>query len=200
MTIRYQSEIGVETKWGIYATIWHSTDFDSDPSGDYGDELDYYLGWAGNVGPVSLDVGFSYFDAIELFRGAKDDTFYLYARVGKTFESKTGSYTPFLKGNLYINGRGSEVEGGTVVTAGLEYEPPLPIEWLSLPARFQIGYDDGAFGNDNGFISGFALEANWQVSERFSITAPILQVSIPLTTHDERETEWVIGGGIVFNF
>lgn len=50
---------------GIYAGVWGSTvDFDSNGAADGSLELDYYVGWAGNIGDTDfgIDVGYMYYD------------------------------------------------------------------------------------------------------------------------------------------
>lgn len=194
-----QSEIGMETRQGIYASIWHSTGFDDNLSSDGGDEIDYFIGCAGDIGFISVDLGFAYFDSVNLFQGPKDDTFYLYAQLGHTFTVSAGSLTPLVKGNFYINGDDSEVEGGVVMCWGFDYEPPTP-SWMSVPTSFRLAYDDGAFGNNAGIISRIGTEVRWVISEHLNITIPSVNLYFPLTTNDERDNEIVVGGGISVSF
>lgn len=190
-----QSEIAIDFPLGFYASIWHSTGFDTHFSEDGGDELDYYVGWAGELIGLELDAGASYFDAVDLFR-ASGDTVYLYAEVGKT----CGPVKPFLRGNFYLQPPGSDLEGGMTVAGGLEFEPTLPYERLSVPLRGWIAHDDGTFGGGPGLISRVEAEATWELGEQWSLFLPTASVNIPLTVNDSRRTEWVFGGGIGLSF
>ncbi len=195
-----QSEVEVSFPLGFYATLWHSTDFDSNFSDSAGDEIDWYIGWSGDVGPVSLDIGVSYFDAVGLFVGPANDTFYGYIEVSKTFETSFGSVTPYTKGGFYQNGDGSEVEGGTVFSLGLRGEWQTPLEKLSVPFCGQVAHDDGAFGNESGSVSFIGLEANWQITDSIVLRLPTFSVGIPINVDDDREFETVIGGGVEIVF
>lgn len=190
-----QSEITAEFPLGFYATIWHSTGFDSHFNEDGGDELDYYVGWSGELVHLELEAGAAYFDAVDLFH-ASGDTVYLYAQVGKTF----GAFTPFVKGNFYLQPPGSDLEGGTVLAAGLSYEVQSPLERLSIPVTGWVGHDDGTFGLDSGFISRVEAEATWQLNDTWSILFPTVSVNVPLTVDDSRKTYWVFGGGFNLSF
>ena len=69
---------------GIYIGTWGSTvDFDSNDGFDGSLELDYYIGWASDIGDtgVSLDVGYLYYD-YPGDDGAEGDYQELYASIG----------------------------------------------------------------------------------------------------------------------
>ncbi|NNJ93059.1 MAG: hypothetical protein HKP55_15395, partial [Gammaproteobacteria bacterium] len=71
-----QGGFDAEHTSGVYAGIWGSS-----INGYGGTEIDYYIGWAGDVGPVGLDLGVteytapgnSSFDGTEFFIGASKD-------------------------------------------------------------------------------------------------------------------------------
>ena len=71
-----QGGFDAEHTSGVYAGIWGSS-----IDGYGGTEIDYYIGWAGDVGPVGLDLGVteytapgdSSFDGTEFFIGASTD-------------------------------------------------------------------------------------------------------------------------------
>jgi len=69
---------------GIYIGTWGSTvDFDSNDGFDGSLELDYYIGWASDIGDsgISLDVGYLYYD-YPGDNGAEGDYQELYGSIG----------------------------------------------------------------------------------------------------------------------
>lgn len=117
---------------GFYLGIWGSNvDFGDD---DAQVELDYYGGFAFDVGPVNIDLGFIYYD----YPGEQDFDFYeIYAALGYSYFTLSAYYSDqFLGGDndiesLYVN---------------LEFAYTLPYDiGLTLAAGHQSadeGFDD----------------------------------------------------------
>ena len=143
---------------------------------------------------TNLKVGFGHFDLAPLFSGNKGDMNELFFEIKHRLEiNKNNSIAPFfrLEWNQLI-GHGqisSNIHVGT-------YHDWLIREGLSLNEKFAVVLDDGK-GTDGGALFLYYGALNWSLTDRWSLDAPIVKITIPMFGMADREgTQAVIGVGL----
>ena len=123
---------------GFYAGTWVSN-VNYGPSDVYSYEHDMYAGWSGDVGPVSLDVGYLYYNYDE---EANFDFGEVYATVG---------FGGFSASAYVLTNTEADEEGDQDFGAGEAY-------YISLDYAFTIG-NDIEIGLHGGYHDGDFMEA-----------------------------------------
>ena len=197
-----QTDLYVTLPHGIYLDIWHSVGLnDGNFSSDFGDEIDYTIGWSGNIKDnLVLNVGIAYFDLVDVGTFSSDMV-QLYAELSTEAEVGNLTISPFIELEQHWVVGWPGVEGGLQVITGVRHNTPLFLDDLDLSQRFQITYDSGVAGFDSGFIGEYCAGISWQVTDMMSVTPIQLKISSPLGSMDDnRETEmvWGFGASILF--
>ncbi len=200
-----QTDVFVLLPRGFYADLWWSTGLDSTFSNDGGDEIDWNVGWSGQIGAgVVFDVGVSFLDLAELFRGRGPipDFVQPYTGIEKTFTpSESHSLTPYLRIEFLLPVR-DDVRKGMYVHLGLKHTWKAT-EFLVLNQKAFVLYDTGVAGFDPALIGQYQTSFDWSLSKRWTLSAPIFKFSIPLSSvssTDGRESKMVYGFGLSFLF
>jgi hypothetical protein len=189
-------------KSGLYFNLWHSGELGRqffDNENPWATEMDYTVGYATQLLGLDADLGVSYYDCGRLFRKT-DDSVYSYLRLSKTYEiDKNQSLSPYIKFNVY--NMVQNVPGdGFILHTGICHNLKLA-DNLNLCSDIAAMYDDGAYGNDNGFVGKLGTCFNWQLTKGITLKAPSVTLYTPLQSlKDERKTECVVGASMVFNF
>jgi len=200
-----QSELLLETPSGFYFGIWNSVGLnDSDWSGDYGDEMDYTIGWSGPVfDDFNLDVGITYWDCLDvgrMFDKSGEDVLYPYIELSKEIYNKNNhTFTPYIKVAVPYPAKTTAPERGVYIFSGLRHGWQIN-DKLSFSQDIGLVHDDGAFGMDSGFEGAYKLSLDYSLTESVTINCLTFQAYTPLTIHDERVTETAIGCGISITF
>jgi len=188
---------------GAYFNVWWSAGFDdSNLNSNYGDEVDYTVGWAGEVKGFTLDIGVSLF---EMYRigSLKGDIIHPYLEVGRPFHlSPQHTLTPFFKvtGVSFLpDEEGDRPDGALRMFLGAKHLWSIT-PGFSISQRAYVLHDEGACGRDSGFIGRYFAGFEKSIAKGLSFNAGIT-VSSPIThLDDDRKTEVVYGGGLVFRF
>lgn len=202
----FQTTTTLSHRSGFYGLIFYSTGLDSNFNevGKYDDEIDLGIGYEYDFGKGwSVDVGVTYFNEADLGKLSGEDIWFLNATLSKSILGDGTSYTnlpsvsTFMSVCSYIPNPNSGTDGNEVIDFGLRIEPSIGI--VSIPVTFAIAYDTGGFGIDAGFVARACAAVNWQISERFSIMAPLVTAYQPID-RDDIEDEIAFGGSITWTF
>jgi hypothetical protein len=198
----FQQGLTVSHKSGFYLNVFHTGEASSeflDNENGFASEMDYTLGWAGKFKGLDLDTGVSYFDMGKTFDRSSDAVSSFF-KVSKSYALKGNqSIRPFIKIATYQAVNDEPWQGFRLFT-GIGHNWKID-EKLSLGSEISIIYDDGAFGNDSGFIGKLSTSLTYKLNSSCSVTFPRITIYSPLQSlSDKRETEIVIGGGLTINF
>lgn len=193
----FQTDISATWK-DITFGLWHSAGLnDANLSGDYGDELDYYLSYEREVGGFDASLYVAYFDTIDIFR-TPGDSISISPKVAKSFEVGSSSVTPFIQWTAYVP-VGDGALAGNLFQIGTEHEFSLGSYDICHGVSF--AYDDGAFGLEQGYIFNYLFTGSVSLSEKVTLEIPMVKFSTPLSDVDDgRGTEATFGIGLLFSF
>jgi len=204
-----QTEITATLKSGIYFDIWHSMAWrdhssqneDGEETMDYGNEIDWTIGWSGDLGEsgFTIDAGVSYFDCANLWQ-TEFDTINPYVTIGYSTElTAEQKLSTSVKVELpVVVGENFAGNHGTYITAGVEHTWQAS-EKLSLSHGPSLIIDDNPYEMDKGLIGRYQVSADYALTEKVSLNATV-SASSPLTSMSDRETEIVSGVGLKISF
>jgi len=192
-----QSSIFHESQNGVFCSLWNSIGLDdSDPSSNFGDEIDWTVGWQGDVRGFGFEATLAYWDVVDLFSDKPADIVGVTLAVSKALMMGINSS---LSVERYIPTDSSVFNGGHRITVGLSYTGKID-ESMSAFVGQEVVWEDGVFGLDSGFNGKFSTSINWKVG-RATIAFPTLTVYTTLSDFkDGRKDEFVAGSGISFTF
>jgi len=189
-----QPSLTISHSSGLYANIWNSTGFE----GYEGDEIDYYLGWAGDVVGFNADISVGYYDLRDLFSGRSGNFWTVIGRLGKTFNIENFlSVEPFVRIEGDIAERDTDLGGGVLYTGGMRIEKLLR-PFLSMWCEPRVTYTEGVYSSEPTTTGQYEMGIDWNCWRALTIT-PTAMISIP-TDKVDRETEFVFGGAISYGF
>jgi len=197
-----QTDMFISLPRGFYFDVWHSAGLNgTDLSSDYGDEIDYTIGWSGKVKGIGLDLGVAYFDLIDLFEAPHGDLIMPYLEFNKGFDiSKNHRLTPFVCFKFPYSAKGDELGHGFRTYLGTKHAWQINPK-LSFNQKINLLFDDGACGNDSGVLGQYQGGISWQASKQLTLDLISVKAVTPLTSlSDSRETKIVYGAGITYRF
>ncbi len=194
----YQPSVTVEHDSGLYLSVWGSGAFNNGKD-KIGNEVDYIAGWAGDVGPVSIDTGVGYYDFYELCKGREENAWAVFIEVSKEFELQDLglTLTPSIYFEEDIPEPGSSYKRDFYTTAGIEFRKGFfeKAELYFFPA---LTYDNGVYGVESCTVLSAQLGADIFVSEEVKIK-PTTIYYLPFEKGD-RDDEFVFGVGLEYSF
>lgn len=198
-----QTDLFVNLPHGLYADIWWSVSADnSDVNGDFGDEVDYTLGWSGEAYGLTLDANFSYFDLVKLFSTNGGDALNPNIDVSKSFSVGNHTLTPYVRTEIYVPIEWSaDAKSGVHLFWGVKHQWRLT-DRIAVNQKLAAFYDTGTFvASDSGILGHYDIGIGWKVRDNFTINAPTLKVIFPISSlNDGRTTEHILGGGVTLTF
>lgn len=198
----FQSDLLISLPLGFYFDFWHSMGLDGTGlSTDLGDEIDYTLGWNGNLKGIGFDLGFSYLDFIDLFKMPKGDVLRPYAEINKEFKiTEKNIITPYVRWDGSFPAGANSPKGGQWFSAGLKHIWQIN-EIAALQQKLFTLYDTGALGFEKAIIGQYHIGLGWSVAKSVTLELPNFKISTPFTSvNDGRKSEFVIGAGLSFRF
>ncbi|MEI6420314.1 MAG: hypothetical protein WCO30_01645 [bacterium] len=184
---------------GIYFSAWSNNPLTSNGCSD---ELDLTIGWSGDIGPLSLNLGVAYYD-LKYFGRRKDSPNYLapFIEVSKEIGIFGNKVTPYIRFEAdYIVGNSQDCTGGFQSSIGCRFSREVT-EWLSLRADAGITLDDGVydFQKNEVLFAKVGLDFSWK-----SVTfGPELQV-FHLCSHPgeraDQQTNVAVGITVGYEF
>jgi len=189
-----QTDLFIAFQNGIYVDFWNSKSLNSDWE-NYGNEIDWSLGWYGLVRGFGLDVGVAYFDEPMGFAFDKQDSWCSHIKVSRDI----GLCTVYGSFENYAVWHNSGTTGGNVYTIGASKNMEVN-KLLSIKSSASTAYDGGPYGRETGFLLHTGAELDWKVSEKLTLVIPEVKLHVPLTVDDARETEAVVYAGFSYQF
>lgn len=136
---------------GLYAEIWGSYSPKGGWDSDFGDEIDYTIGWAPEYKGFKLDVGYSYFNMISL-KNATGDLHDFYVSI---VTPAIYGLTPSVTFNFNVPQDRNVLEGGVIYTVNLEKE--LKIVDRPIAIKMTAVGHDGIYGAKPETVSSLNL-------------------------------------------
>ena len=195
-----QSDIFISLPKGFYFDIWHSAGLDdTDLSSNFGDELDFTLGWSGSWKEFGVDVGVIYIDGLPTFNMKQGDSLMPYVELNKEFDfADEHLFTPFVRLELLFPLNDENNVGD--IFGGFKHS------W-QLSDRFSIGQKayllyDNVVGNSNStLVGGYGVDLNWDIHEKITFSPLMFKATMPLgSVNGGRKSEVVVGSGLTFHF
>lgn len=181
-----QTEFTIIHKSGIYIGIFHSVGIDgTGPNSDFGDELDPYIGWQGEIEKFPVDVSVVYYDFYPL-ANRLNNAYGPSVKIGRPFElNKMHTITPFIKDDLYVMSGKADFEGGDYVSFGVEHSCQISAK-VSFLEEALLVRSDGVFGELPGVSWQYTGLVNFKLNNTTKISVPSVQFSAPITSRNER--------------
>lgn len=195
-----QNDVFVSLANGLYFNVWHSVGLDdTDLSSNFGDELNFTLGWNGNTDKLGLDMGIIYIDGLPVFEMIQGDSLMPYIELNRGFDiTDKYSLTPYIKLELLFPLNGDHSSGD--ILGGIKHNWQL-FDRFAINQKAYLLYDNGVWGSNDGIIGGYNMDSSWKLSEKLAINPLMLKVTTSVTSlNDGRKTEMVFGTGLTFHF
>jgi hypothetical protein len=191
-----QSSLNVKFENGIYLYLWGSKSLDMDsPVENFGNEIDYAVGWAGQTGPVGVDVSVYYWSLSDpLLLKSHGDVVQSVIEVNKEFTLGQQTFTPYVQFLPTFPFDGTSA--GIYAAVGLKHSVDLT-ELLTFNQAGRIGYAaPGIYGLTSGYIFRYDAAFAWQVSKNSVLRLPTFRAFFPITSlSDGRTNEYIFGAG-----
>lgn len=197
-----QTDLFVSLPKGFYFDFWHSAGLDGTGlSSDSGDEIDYTVGWSGEVKNLNLDIGAYYFDCVDIFKSPRGDFVEPYLEVNKSFDiSKNQRLTPYVWFGFIYSAKEDEFGHGFYTRFGVKHAWQINPK-LRFSQKANLFFDDGACGFDSGVLGEYRCDLSWQISKSTTLDLISVKAITPFTSlSDSRKTEIVYGAGITRRF
>lgn len=181
--------------YGMKVNMWTSTglrDWKIPDEEDWGDEVDLELIFEHQRPKWVYTGSVSFFDVKDVLDVPRGDLWR-----GKV--EVTRMSTPILRWSLdsyagvqsHIPAKGSKPEKGTLVYVGVR-QTVFETRWCDLQADASALYDDGAFGQDDGFVWKAVVDLNHPVSENFHMGVSV-KAAGKIRNAEDRDVEVVPG-------
>lgn len=187
---------------GIYLDIWQSISLShSGRSTNYGNEIEYFLGWAGDIAGIGVDTGVAYFDLITLFNMPEGDVIQPYIELNKKFDvAGRHTLTPYVRAEYGIPAKGNANEfKGLYVYTGLKHGWQISKN-VSVSQKAAIIFDDGAYGADRAWVGAYEISPSYRITEwlSFDLSGKVIGPFTNVT--DGRKAQFIGGAGFSVNF
>lgn len=185
-----QGDITASFSNGTYACVWFSDSPESGWGDDLGDEIDFIVGWSGEIGhgfKMNTSV-FYFYEPEETF----PDIWYPKMIISREFFG----WNVGLQAGAYLPVDGSE--GGWLVgpTASKTFQIN---DKVSIPICVKLIYDDGGFGGDSGFIPSISTGLTYTVNDNLTFRVSIAGCTT-IGIDDARESQLVWNMGASYKF
>jgi hypothetical protein len=190
-----QSDLFISFPCGFYLDLWNSKSLEGKWNENFGNEVDYGIGWAGSVHGYSINIGVTYFDEPDVFTLGAGDILYSHASIAHAYWKWMVSAT----WENYVTMPNTGIEGGNLFSIGIARSFQLH-ERVQLNTSTAIVYDDGGFGRDDGFLQKGNVGLDWKITEKLTLNAPSVNFYVPISVHDARNTDSVIFAGLTYRF
>ncbi len=193
-----QSGLQASFKNGLYAEAYHSRSLKGSwNDGSLGNEMDYGLGWKGNLtSNLSLKLGTLYYDEPNAFTLGAGDVLQSYAFLTRDFK-----HLSVMAGfENFVTMPGSGFQGGNLLSLGVSKHQLFCRGKLGLRASAALVYDTGTLGSGEGLILRGSAGADWNISKRLTLNVLGVNWYTPITPHDKRSTDAMWSSGFTFRF
>jgi len=167
-------------------------------SSDYGDELDYTLGWTGKKRGIDLDVGVAYLDLWDLLKGPKGDMLLVYLELSKELKFQI-PLTVYVKIEDFLSPTGDRSWQGVWYRVGINQYVNIIDDSVFFEHDLYLLADDGAFEAESGIVCGYQSRLGWNISNDLTVDISAKMV-FPLSSFDDRKFEVVPALGATYRF
>ncbi|MDP3710496.1 MAG: hypothetical protein Q8R29_02095 [bacterium] len=190
-----QTDMKTSLSRGFYFYLWHSVGLnDKNLNSDFGDELDYTLGWEGSIKNYSFGTGLIYMDYYKIRAQPRGDILQLYFEIKRKFQiAKKFSLTPFCRVERISAAKGTSPKRQSHTHLGTENF--LEHKKLAITQRIEFLLDRGAYGFQKSVIGKHQLALSYKLLGNLNLD-PSLISSVPFgSLRDGRgkETQYGIG-------
>ena len=190
-------------KTGLFVDLWYSTGFNLDPQ-NWDDEIDYSIGWRGEILEFNLYMSLTYFDNHTIFDFPFNDVIHFYGKISvpKLEITNNSSISPFVSySKFWIPDKNTPFNGGEIKSIGFDGN-------INFSKKINGGisplfaWDSGTFGVEKGWLFKLGSNVDWQLNNH--LTWNILEYNlyyIPLKTSSIRRglpNQHVWGSGLVW--
>ena len=162
------SSLAVTLPKGFYLNLFHSVGFDdSNLNSNFADEIDYTLGWSGEVKTVHVNAGISYFDVFKI-GSSKGDIIQPYLYLSKTWKFGQNSITPIIQLDTFLPVKSKVLKEGLLIKAGISYSYPI-FKQLSINLSMNIRYDNGAIAFQKAWLLQNSANLKWSINKWSSV-------------------------------
>ena len=196
-----QNDLFVSLPYDFFIDVWWSVGLDgTGVNSDFGDEVDYTIGWSGALEEFNLTASFGYYDLFELGTDEGGDVFFNFLEVSRAFPDVLDGHTltPYLNATMYFPHKW-DVSDGVQPVLGLRHSW-LVTRWLSANSDIGFIYDSGAFDFEPGFLWKYQGTLDWRLNDHLTLNLPQIKARVPLEPLNRREAVAVYGAAIIFNF
>lgn len=196
------NDMTVLTPYGLYVDIFSSFGLESaDLCNNYGDELDYILGWAGEVYGFGVDTSLIYFDLFETCNiPSKDDFIEWTIKLSRDFAvSDAHKITPYIGTKTLFAADKEGADGGVYLYGGAKHTWTISKMWAMVHDLY-ILHDSGAIGFARGVIGQYCLRVNLAISDSFELNPFLVKFGARIQDAKDRHSESLIGTGFTFRF
>lgn len=197
-----QNDLTISHKSGMYFDLWVSTSLkNAGVSTNYGNEIDYTIGWAGELSGIGIDAGVSYWDIVTLFKMPEDDIIQPYLELNKKFNVIEGHvFTPSIRVEYAIPARGNDASSKVLhIHSALKHGWEISKE-VSLSQKVILTYDNGAYGADKALVGAYEFNPSYKVASWLALDGSAKVISPFTHVNDGRKTEWIFGAGLSTSF
>lgn len=194
------SDVVITERHGFYLSIWDSVSLAGRGSENYGNEIDWTLGWSGVVKGLSLDLGIGYFDLWRLMKVPEGDVIFPSLQVGRSLElSDRHTLTPYGKIVLPTSAKGDTLDGGVIAQIGVKHKWDL---WQGSTVNQAVALtrDDGPYGLRPGCVGHYSMGVTTPIGKHFALEFPSVKIVQPLGQSGGRATQFVALMGVSFSF
>jgi len=187
---------------GIYLDIWQSISLShTGRSTNEGNEIDYFIGWSGDMWGIGVDTGIGYFDLITLFNMPAGDVTQPYIELNKKIAiAGQHALTPYARIEYGIPAKGNAKEfRGLYVHTGLKHGWQVT-DAISVNQKAAIIFDDGAYGADRAWVGAYEAAPSYRFREWLSLDLSGKVVGPFTGVTDGRTTQFIGSAGISLNY
>jgi len=187
---------------GVYLDIWQSISLThSGRSTNYGNEIEYLIGWSGEIIGIGADAGIGYFDLITLFNMPEGDVIQPYIEFNKKITAAgQHTLTPYVRAEYGIPAKGNAKElKGLYVHTGLKHGWQITDD-ISVSQKAALIFDGGAYGADRAWVGAYEVSPSYRVREWLSLDLSGKVVGPFTSVTDGRTTQFIGSAGFSLNY
>lgn len=182
---------------GLYAEAWGSYSPKGGWDSDAGDEIDYTIGWAPEIGGFKFDVGYSYFNLVSL-KNTTGDLHDFYASIATP---AVYGITPSVTFDFNLPQDRDVLEGGVIYSLNLEAGQKVAGQLIDIKIT-AVGHD-GAYGAEPELVSSLNLRlaTTFAILKNLEVTPEInFQKRVGKDIDDGGSSKDLIWYGIKVNY
>jgi hypothetical protein len=185
---------------GFYLSLWGSKSLNAEaPTGNFGNEIDYAFGWAGQVGPLGVNLSVAYWDFSDpfLFQG-HNDVVQFALELNKAFKFGDHLVMPYVKIEPTFS-LGSEPYGA-YLHVGLRHRLSLA-DRIAFMHSGRVVYDTGVYGLTPGYNFRYDAAFSFDLSKSITLRLPMFRTYHLITNFEDRKKNYyVYGSGVDVRF